>query len=277
MHNLTPRNMTRFLLLALLAVGLQQTTNAQTPLPYSTSFESTADITGWTQYRLGTSMHALYEWNFVGGDLNHYYPVGDTDPMNDWMVSPPFDFSSGATIDSLTFKAGGFGMPIGIDTVAMYLITGDQNPDNATSMQLLHLFTDSTYTFDNVARPVYNTIIPPTAGTSYIGFRYQTEGNWLDVFIDDVNISGEPVAICDCYPTAAVQHAFPNPATNQFQLQRNATMPLLGVELYSMQGRLVRSYSGAIGSFGLEGVAPGLYLLRIEDETGAYSERLVVE
>ena len=276
-YTLTPRNMTRLLFAALLALSLQASTYAQNSLPYYPGFESATDLAGWNQYRLGPATDPNYEWNFFGGELNHYYPVGGNDTTDDWMVSPALDLSMGATIDSVRFKAGGFGMPFGIDTVAMYLVIGDQNPANASSVQLLHLFTDNTYNFDNVWRAVGNIFLAPTTDSAYIAFRYQTIVNWLDVFVDDLYITPGPVVVCECLPATGQARLVPNPAREAFQVWEVEPANVTSVELLSIDGRVLRVYQGIEHRLSTLGIAPGTYFVRVNMLDGSAVQQLVVE
>ena len=104
--------------------------NCQEALPYSTDFAE--DDGEWTQYRTGTTPDDTYTWQISFGELQHFYPVGGTELTNDWMVSPELDLANGGAISSLDYKFSGFGFPFDLDTIAVYLITGSQNPSEAT-------------------------------------------------------------------------------------------------------------------------------------------------
>jgi len=50
------------------------------------------------------------------------------------------------------------------------------------------------------------------------------------------------------------------------------------VELYDLQGRLVRTQSQGLESFNLQGLAPGQYLMKVTMEDGkTYSDKVVKE
>jgi len=68
---------------------------------------------------------------------------------DDWFVSPPFNFSNGGKLDSISFWFGGFGIPALSDTVAIYLVQGSSDPALATSTTTLLDFRAGNYQNDN--------------------------------------------------------------------------------------------------------------------------------
>ncbi len=188
---------------------------AQTPLPYETGFDTTEEQGDWTFFQTGGE--GFYTWNFsmfeahsAPSSLSHSYPVGGTELTNDWMVSPEFNFANGGSVDSLWMAAGGFGMPMGEDTIALYLFVGSGDPAQANSKILLHLFSDENYMNDNTWRLFTNINIPAVSGETYLAFRYQTTNNWLDVRFDDMKVSGVEVSNINNIENKYL--IYPNPA-----------------------------------------------------------------
>ena len=79
------------------------------------------------------------------------------------------------------------------DTIGVYLLNGSQDPDLATSIQLLFDFRDAEYINDNTYRLQTGLVLPAMGELSYIAIRYRNSdcsSNWLSVFFDNVAISG---------------------------------------------------------------------------------------
>ena len=71
---------------------------------------------------------------------------------------------------------------------------------------------------------------------------------------------------------------YPNPAQDQLHLQYSPDVQPKLVELYDLQGRLVRSQSNALESLNLQGLATGQYVMKVTMEDGtAYSDKVVKE
>jgi hypothetical protein len=165
--------------------------NAQVPLPYFTGFDALGG--GWAQMRKGATT-STYSWVVSslnaysgGGCLQHYYPVGGS-PLQDWYISPPFDFSAGGRIDSLRYMFAGFGMPNASDTVGIYILNGSADPNLAQRISIKD-FRGTAYANDNVWRVLTNVPIPALPGLSRIAFKYETFQNWLDVHFDNLALS----------------------------------------------------------------------------------------
>ena len=71
---------------------------------------------------------------------------------------------------------------------------------------------------------------------------------------------------------------YPNPAQDQIHLQYSPDVKPAQVELYDLQGRLVRTQSQGPESINLQGLAPGQYLMKVTMEDGkTYSDKVVKE
>lgn len=249
---------------------------AQTELPYFSDFESEQVEENWVQFQLGPEASG-YTWNLSNiGTLDHYYPVGGMEETDDWFVSPAFNFGNGGMIDSISGTFFGFGLPFGIDTVALYLLEGSNNPSMAENKVLLKLFSDSTYMNDMVERTYYDIPIPVTTDTAYIAFRYKTIINWLDVRFDDLQISAVPPLLAiDFIETDLLQvEIAPNPSNGIIRIDA----PLMkGTEalIYDIRGALVHqiSLNSDIVTLDLSHLNTGLYYLKITGMSECYLVR----
>ena len=71
---------------------------------------------------------------------------------------------------------------------------------------------------------------------------------------------------------------FPNPVQDQLHLQYSPDVEPKQVELYDLQGRLVRSKTNALESLNMEGLAAGQYVMKVTLEDGTvYTDKVVKE
>ena len=71
---------------------------------------------------------------------------------------------------------------------------------------------------------------------------------------------------------------YPNPAQDQLRLHYSPDVEPRQIELYDLQGRLVRSQGSGLESLNLQGLAPGQYVMKVTMADGtAYSDKVVKE
>ena len=71
---------------------------------------------------------------------------------------------------------------------------------------------------------------------------------------------------------------YPNPAQDQLRLQYSPDVEPKQIELYDLQGRLVRSQGAGLECLNLQGLAPGQYVMKVTMADGtAYSDKVVKE
>lgn len=264
---------TKLFLISTLLLGLLFSTSAQTALPYYSGFDNSAQKSGWTEYKLGVDSDP-YEWNFSAFApysapecLEHNYPVGGSQPTDDWFISPEFDFSNGATIDSLRHAYNGFGTPMAGDTVALYLITGSADPATASSWTMIYSFTDSAWSADGVWRKIEDLDIPATSGSCYLAFRYSTTNNWLDVKFDNLRISDKGLGGEEMAVGQPGLELFPNPADKLLTLSWPVDFRATQIEILNLQGQLIWQKE-ATAQIQVAGLPAGAYLLQVLDSTG---------
>lgn len=238
--------MKQLMITSLLLTIAVYSVRAQVNLPYNSGFEVGSEQTGWVQYKKGTQS-SFYEWEYVPGQgfgsstaLMHYYPVGGSVASDDWFVSPAFLIPTGGTLDSLRYSFTGFGVPQVGDTVSVYLLFGDQDPDVANQATILYEFTGSNYQNDGTWRLLNPITLPAQPGSeSYLAFRYKTVSNWLDVHFDNVAISGNSTAgIAETTVGNAV--LYPNPSNGSVMLKTSKEFSSeCRFELYDFTGKLV--------------------------------------
>lgn len=255
---------------------------AQNAHHLETSFESNDERSSWQLYKLGAEPSPFNLWDFENSightgayTMVHYYPVGATAETDDWFVSGEFNFAGGGNIDSIWTLYAGFGTPMGIDTVALYLISGNQDPSLASTQQLLHLFTDSAYQNDNTWRKISNISIPPTSGNSYLAFRYKTMNNWLDVKFDDLGFTiNWPQSINELSKNELGLKVFPNPSHGEVKLTWKSD-EATSIEFVDLLGKLVLT-STAFNSFQTSEISKGIYFVTVQNQYGNSTKKLLV-
>ena len=124
----------------ILLLLMQIQIKAQVTLPYYSGFDNTTQQYGWVEYRTVSTQfshwgydtyNAYSEPNCIGHD---YSPSSGITLADNWYVSPGFSISQGGKLDSIRYKFGGYSTPVAGDTIALYILTGSQNPSLATSI-----------------------------------------------------------------------------------------------------------------------------------------------
>ena len=71
---------------------------------------------------------------------------------------------------------------------------------------------------------------------------------------------------------------YPNPASDRLRLQYSPDVQPKQIELYDLQGRLVRTQGEGLGSLNLQGLAAGQYVMKVTMEDGkVFSDKVVKE
>ncbi|MFZ6052507.1 T9SS type A sorting domain-containing protein [Halocola ammonii] len=259
------------ILSALLMVAFGKAGMAQTELPYFSGFDNDDQTNGWEEHRLGAQSD-FYFWDVSSfspfsdpNNLEHTYPVGGKELTDDWFISPGFDLPEGGTIDSLRHAFSGFGVPQAGDTIAIYALTGSQDPESASSRTLLIDFRGDNYVADNSWRMISDIEIPPGDETVYIAFRYVTVVNWLDVRFDNLRISSNTIDNTTEQIKDQSVIIYPNPTSDQLMLSGADNFDS-EVRIYSTSGRLICIKTLSNGSLNISDLPSGNYSLEVEIE-----------
>lgn len=262
---------TTTILTALLFVTFAKTGMAQTELPYYSGFDNEDQINGWEEYRLGAESE-FYLWEVLSDSpfsdpnhLIHYYPVGGDELTDDWFVSPGFDMPEGGTIDSLRHAFSGFGVPQDGDTIAVYALTGSQDPELATSQNLLFDFRGDDYMPDDAWRMISDIEIPPSDEPVFIAFRYVTVVNWLDVRFDNLRISSNVVDNTRELQNRQTFSIFPNPASDKLTIHTSEQLNS-EVQIYTVSGNLISREIIDDGNVNISDLTSGVYIIEVELE-----------
>jgi len=229
---------------------------AQTTLPYSAHFDNVTEQGTWKQYKLGQETGLSY-WEYEKINnvtdsfaLVHYYPVGGTQTTDNWMVSPELDMTKGAIIDSMFYLMKGFGggNPQPADTIALYYIEGNRDPSLATKKEIVYDYLRTDFKLDNIWYSKSALKIPYKAKSGYLAFRYKTVINWLDIKVDNIQVSPqktteEPkdsnktaINLQEINRNSAVS-LYPNPSNDNVKFTGNVSE--LDVSIFDFTGKLM--------------------------------------
>ncbi len=259
------RNIT---LLLILVSTLCTKSFSQAPLHYHQVFDTAFAPNGWQAYRKGATN--TYNWSnssfgaYAGaGYLYHDYPVGTlgNDTTLDWYVSPSFDFAAGGMIDSLHLNVYIISQLTAMDHFGLYLLSGSPNPDSAAHVQLLADFTYMA-SGNNSWLDTGGIVIPPTAGMSYLAFKYRATNNWFTVGIDELYVKrNAATGIALVNPEQLI--LYPNPSGGIVQIKgldrsRNSVL-----HIYDQSGRELETLSVRDNQPVSLHLADGIYLYKI--------------
>lgn len=240
-----------------------------TPLPYYENFDSAANLR-WTTYELGTNNPDDFPWYITihnpyspSFSMMHTCNTGTTQ-ANDWTVSKkPFSFAAGGKIDSIRSWITGTHPPAPGDTIGIYLLTGNMDPDLASAKILLRDFRGANFETDTWIKTT-DISIPPTPGTSYIAFRYKTADNCINIFLDNMHLSGNAsTGITPVFKAGEDFTTVPNPVVDNLTIQSKEQFEI--INMYDIAGRKVHSQSFQ-RTISISFLPRGTYILELIDK-----------
>ncbi len=252
---------------------------AQTPLPYFTDFETTAQRAGWTQYTRGNV--STYLWTLGNSGLTSSPTqlmspsmefANSTDTAIQWYVSPGFNFHTGGRVDSFSIFVMEPSQMTVTDSIILYLLQGSPDPSLATSKRRLANLNGMVQGLSGTMRDTGHFIIPPTSGTSYIAFKFYSTNDWFTVTIDSIYISGNSLTqIQNPNEDRSQFSVYPNPADAMVEVAfTNATLVNKTVCIIDAIGREVASQSIPCGTLSTNistnQLPSGFYYLKIVSE-----------
>lgn len=259
------------LLILLSVMLLPQPSVAQiTPLPYYENFDTQA-IARWTAYRLGTNDPDDFPWYITihhpfsePFSMMHTCEGTGTAQANNWMVSKnAFSFAAGGKIDSIRSFITATSTPATGDTIGIYLLSGNQDPALASTVTLLHDFRGANFQTGAWIKTT-NIMIPPTPGQSYIAFRYKTAQNCINIFLDNMQLSGNGPNSLESVLSAGVDFKLsPNPVRDKLIIQGEGSFEK--IQIYNTLGNKVyaQAYQATID---ISSLSAGMYILELIDK-----------
>ena len=261
------------------AIIISVSASAQTPLPYYWGFDAS-----WQEFRKGVT--ASYGW--LGSDVNPHSAPGNlyhendfsaasTDTTIDWFVSPQFDFSGGAIIDSVFAEIGNlFLTPV--DFIGLYLLNGSPDPSFATTATLLKDFTSFPNGPGGGWGITTNIIIPSTAGASFIAFKYIGTNTNFIVEFDDLYISANTTGIENVNTNAEI-NLYPNPANNHLTIALGRNNKKVDVTIADITGKIIYSTTASDTQkieVNTHDFAEGIYIVQIQTVGFTGTKKIII-
>jgi hypothetical protein len=258
--------------------------NAQVALPYFSGFDNAAQKAGWTEFKKAATTFS--HWSYGGGGFSapdcvghSYSPSTGISLTDNWFVSPAFLIPNGGTLDSIRYKCSGFSVPVTGDTIALYLLSGSQDPALATSKILLFDFRGADYVNDYTYK--LKTALPLVAapGNNYIAIRYRNtdcSSKWLTVSFDNVSIRGNSSVGIGVMEEDNLVSIYPNPSNGKYIVSGNDMMQ---IEVYDASGKLIHSVKDSVNptqEIDLSG-SKGVYFVKIITNEKVISKKIIVQ
>ena len=133
------------------------------------------------------------------------------------------------------------------------------------------VWTEYTFTYDAADSGFIDS-----AEIRFIGNKFTNLDNGLKMYIDTITatstFSATPLSTNDYNAETAAINAYPNPATNSFQIESSEDVE--NVKLYNISGRLVKTFK-ANTNYDVSDLATGVYITTIKTQLGTKTLRLV--
>lgn len=259
---------------------------AQTQLPYYTGFDNASEQNGWRNYEI-SSGNRSYPWEYSSFDkvsepnsLRMSSPFNEDVYIENWFVSPEFDFSNGGVIDSLYYRYTGYGsIPEGSkDTMAVYLLVGNPDPLLASEKHLIHFFRDTIVGIEGEWEREDSIRIPTVNGPAFVGFRHKTDAGWINLNIDNIHIRDTVVSGINELTTDKIGiEVYPNPTEDSFFILGINYKDVVKIRLLDINRKEVDELQSANAHFSLKKYTAGCYFLEVETIDGFGITRIIKE
>lgn len=237
-------------------------------LPYSYDFEKTAenygeyDSDGWASNSWLPGESDTAAQNGTGYAFNN---TSKTTTKNDWIFSYPIYLKKDETV-TVKYYSG-----IGSDeaspaTLKLAVATSQDRNDIietlSTNVISTSAYTEFTKTYTATADNVYyfgfgNTTAPVTTTTS--------------LRVDNVTFTKNNLAVNDVNKNSV--KIYPNPVVDQLNIKTDDT--LKSVQIYSLDGKLLRTIEGNNNKVDFRNYPKGTYLVKIETNKSVTSQKVI--
>ena len=206
------------------------------------------------------------------GDIKKFLVIGSGNDTTD--VPFPFnavDIAKAGTHDETWIYHGCFGCSA-IPSSSPYNITLTKTDES------LDVVWQKSYTHATRFLQATSLLATNNGGCLVVGGAYNHSNNHYDLFVLKINVNGmvgtDDLLVEDLHLYAY----YPNPAQNELHLQYSPDVQPKQIELYDLQGRLVRSQSNGLENLDLQGLSAGQYLMRVGLANGkVFSDKVVKE
>jgi len=243
-------------------------------LPYTNQFANSTERSEMVSVRTGNTTH--YDWSVSSIYASHDYPVGgnQSDTVSDWLFTPPLKVTGNSVLAFRYFVYGITGTATPSDEFSVWYGKSSKQPKNGTFVKI----ADLTQKVSNqlVWRDTSGIVLPFSADTGYVCFRYRATNNWFTLGVDSIVIKSNTSSI----KTSGIEsfQVYPNPAKDILHIEGQNDM--LQIELLNSQMQVVQSVlpeHSHNAQLSLSIQSPGYYLLKIITLTGTYYRKIVVE
>lgn len=282
------RKLLLFMIILVLSF-ISMSLKAQVSLPYYSGFDDANQKAGWTEYKKAATTFSHWGYASFGAysepnSITHdYSPSTGITLTDNWFVSPAFSISNGGKLDSIRYKCSGYSVPEAGDTIAIYLLTGSQDPALATSKILLFDIRGDEYVNDYTYHIKINVDLTSYSGYSYLAIRYRNtdcSSKWLSVSFDNIAIKGNSVGIDDIRKNYTDINLYPNPANDKTKLEIEGLTEDCDVIIYDLYARVIKTYKVNANQNFLEidvnGLAKGIYNLKVINEDFNVTKKLII-
>lgn len=239
-------------------------------LPYAYDFEKTAenygeyDSDGWASNSWINGDNETVAQNGSGYVYNNT-STSTTAVKNDWIFSYPIYLKKDETV-TVKYYSG-----IGSDeanpaTLKLAVATSQDRNDIietlSTNVISTSAYTEFTKTYTATADNVYyfgfgNTTAPVTTTTS--------------LRVDNVTLTKNILAVNDVNKTSI--KVYPNPVVDQLTIKTDETLKL--VQVYSIDGKLLKTIEGNNNKVDFRNYPKGTYLVKIETNKSVISQKVI--
>lgn len=237
------------------------------------TFNSKEQAKDWKQYRLGDTEGP--GWAIYNGLYHDYAPGMKVGAADDWFVSPPLEINQEGKIDSIEFWNVGWMYRMGDnDTIALYMLTGSQNPREAAAREVLLDVRGDNYLYMDQTHLVRKDIaIPQTDGAVYLAFRYlntKFDESWYNVFFNNLCISGAKVTDAISQPTLHSGEVPFTLSSNHETVHVGGLAAPTSIRVYSIKGELLITQRTGQQECELDiaHLPKGIYLIQADSKLG---------
>jgi hypothetical protein len=139
----------------------------------------------------------------------------------------------------------------------------------------IELICQNEFSFDRAA--FMYSVTAGASGKNYIGaslYNHETNtGIPLLIQVDDNCLLSTTDEIIQDQNAIKI---YPNPASDIIYIENKNQLDINKISLYQIDGELVKQYDGDISSIDVEGLATGIYTIKIHSEQGVYVQRVVI-
>jgi hypothetical protein len=264
------------------------TLEAQVSLPYYSGFDNTAEQSGWVEFKKGSTQYSHWGYNGFSAysapkSLSHdYSPSTGITITDNWYVSPGFVITNGGKLDSLRYMFNGFSVPDYTDTIAIYLLTGSQNPSLASQITLLFDFRNNDYSNDYTYHLLAPIDLLGSSQTQYFTIRYRNtdcSSKWLSVNFDNIAISGNSQINIENQTQIPNYQIYPNPVHDYLIIKSDQSIDkikilnVIGKEVFQSKPDLNSNHS----EIDFKSLPNGIYFVQIVSNQHLFTQKIIVQ